>query len=102
MSWLDRHLTDTITYQTPSGTSSFGDSTWSASQTAPARVERVSALTTTSTGEEKVSTYRLALRIALPIKARVQVPGDSTWYQVLSVTDASTLSGDALSEVLLG
>lgn len=74
-------LTDTVSYKAPSGVSSSGDLTYGSTQTAVARVEPYSKIVTVVGGEQRMTTHRIMTQVAIPLDARIWIPGDT-------VTDA--------------
>lgn len=99
-------LTDTVTYSAPGGVSGFGDLTYGGNLTTKARVEPYTKIVSVAGGEQRMTTHKITSEAAIPIDARVWIPGDTvsaaTARRALTVAAASLPgSPDTIYETLV-
>jgi len=71
-------LTSTITVATQSGVDSYGDPTFATAATMSARVETKQRIIVGTNGDEYQSNHVVCTASAIPLNARVWLPGDTT------------------------
>lgn len=98
MSWLDRHLSDTVQYGALTGRNNDGDPTFAAYTPIAARVERDQTIVRGVNDEEIIASWRMATTVPLIMHSRVLVSGEVKTLQIVSQESGASLGGATIYE----
>lgn len=100
---LAHWFSDTVTVASVASVNSYGQPTFGAGASVPARVESVRRTVRTARGHESVATHVIYTTSAIQLTDRITLPGDSTPRVPLAVTANHDRTGAVtLYEVLIG